>query len=98
MTPLRWDGGPEEAPPPDDSTTLRSVCSHWVGTDRLGDATCKRNDPPVAVHQAFQAVNCRTSRHKRCPVFLGIVERPLGPDVTLGLGLRLPFLKRRAPG
>ncbi|MCZ6707277.1 MAG: LysM domain-containing protein [Chloroflexi bacterium] len=46
------------------------------------NARCTRYASAYPIHLAYQKIHCITSRHERCPVFLGIEERPCPPEVS----------------
>ncbi len=40
------------------------------------DAHCTHSGSAQPIHLAYQGVHCLSSRHERCPVLLGLSERP----------------------
>ncbi len=46
------------------------------------NARCTRYASAYPIHLAYQQIHCITSRHERCPVFLGVDERPYPPIVA----------------
>ena len=45
----------------------------------IENAHCTRYASAYPIHLAYQKIHCITSRHERCPVFLGVDERPYPP-------------------
>lgn len=56
-----------------------SVPSQGVASE---NARCTRYASAYPIHLAYQQIHCITSRHERCPVFLGVDERPYPPEVS----------------
>ena len=56
-----------------------SVMNQAVASE---NARCTRYASAYPIHLAYQKIHCITSRHERCPVFLGVEERPCPPEVS----------------
>ena len=62
-----------------------SVCPYLAGAGAgvvSQHGRCTRSGAASPIHLGYQSVHCVSSRHERCPVFLGLRDSPLAPNTS----------------